>query len=58
MHRGLDRVSLCDQTMDDYWKARVIEIRRPKNLKKKEEPVCHHAYMVVCIIHANLLPTK
>lgn len=39
MHSKLDDLSLEDRTINAYWKARVIEIRKPM-IQTKEQSVC------------------
>jgi hypothetical protein len=41
MHKNLDSLSLDERTVNAYWKARIIDIRKPK-IERKDELVCDY----------------
>jgi hypothetical protein len=38
MHQNLDPLALDERTVNAYWKARIIDIRKPR----KDESVCDY----------------
>ena len=45
MHSKLEGLQLSKQTLDAYWKARVLEIRAPKKKNKNEDTAVCNSYL-------------